>query len=59
MYRSLKKEDHYALIAQAFAAVGIEADCFDIRMKGKKSDTVKSGVDEIKETFGGVPVEVK
>ena len=59
VYRSLKKEDHYALIAQAFAAVGIEADCFDIRMKGKKSDTVKSGVDEIKETFGGVPVEVK
>ena len=59
VYRSLKKEDHYALIEQAFVAVGIEAGCFDIRMKGKKADTVKSGVDEIKETFGGIPVEVK
>ena len=59
VYRSLKKEEHYALIEQAFAAIGIETDGFAIRLRGKKTDAFNEGVDEIKETFGGVKVDVK
>ncbi len=59
VYRSLVKEAHYALIAQAFEAIGIASDGFAIRQRGKKADAIKDGVEEIKETFGGIPVEVK
>ena len=59
VYRSLKKQDHIALIEQAFAAIGITADGFDVRLKGKKADAFKAGVGEIQDTFGGVPVEIK
>ena len=59
VYRSLKNPNHYPLIEQAFAAIGIEADGFDIRLKGKKGDAFNEGVGEIQETFGGVKVDVK
>ena len=59
VYRSLKKPEHFALIEQAFAAIGIAADGFDVRLKGKKSDAFKAGVDELQDTFGGVKVDVK
>ena len=59
VYRSLKKQDHFALIEQAFALVGIAADGFDVRLKGKKTDAFKSGVEEIQDTFGGVKVDIK
>ncbi len=59
VYRSLKKEEHYALITQAFDGVGVGADGFDIRLRGKKSDNFMQGVNEIKETFSGVKVEIK
>ena len=59
IYRSLKKEEHYALIAQAFDGIGIQEGGFDVRLKGKKTDTFNKGVDAIKETFGGVNVEIK
>ena len=59
VYRSLKKQDHFTLIEQAFAAIGIAADAFDIRLKGKKVDAFNAGVNEIQETFGGVKVDVK
>ena len=54
VYRSLKKPDHLALIEQAFAAVGIAGDQFDVRLKGKKVDAFNAGVNEIQNTFGGV-----
>ena len=59
VYRSLKKQDHVVLIEQAFAAIGIATDGFDIRMKGKKLDTFNAGVNEIQDTFGGVKIDVK
>ena len=59
VYRSLTKQDHFALIEQAFAAIGIATGGFDIRMKGKKVDAFNAGVNEIKDTFGGVKVDVK
>ena len=59
IYNSLSKEDHYALITQALAGVGIAQDGFALRMKGKQTDNTKSGIDQIKETFNGVKIDVK
>lgn len=59
IYRSLNKEDHAALIQQAFAEIGIERNGYAIRQRGKQADTFNAGVNEIRETFGGVNVEVK
>ena len=59
IYRSLKKEEHYALIGQAFAAIGVDEGSFDVRLKGKKTDTFHKGVETIRETFGGINVEIK
>jgi hypothetical protein len=59
VYRSLKKQDHFVLIEQAFAAIGIATDGFDIRLKGKKADAFNAGVNEIQDTFGGVKIDVK
>lgn len=59
IFRSLKKEDHYALITQAFEAVGITADGFEIRLRGKQSDEFNKRMDELKDTFGGVKIEIK
>ncbi len=59
VYRTLKKDVHYGLIEQAFAAIGIEANGFEIRLKGKQSDEFQKNVEEIKDTFGGVKVEIR
>lgn len=59
VYRSLKKEDHFALLAQTFESIGIPAQGFDVRLKGKASDAFQKSLEEIKETFGGVKVDVK
>ena len=58
-YRSLTREDHYALIAQAFAAIGMGEGSFEIRLRGKKSDTFNKAVEEVKATFNGVKVDVR
>ncbi len=59
VYRSLNKAEHSALIAQAFGAIGIEEGGFEIRLKGKQSDDFQKKVEEIKETFGGVKIEIQ
>ncbi len=59
IHRSLSKPEHLALIAQAFASMGISEDGFAVRLRGKQSDNFKKTVDEIKSTFDGVPVEIK
>lgn len=58
IYRSLKKEDHLALIAQACAEIGL-GDGFDVRLKGKKTDEFQKKADEVRETFGGVKIDIK
>lgn len=59
IYRSLSKPDHAALIAQAFENIGFGAGEYEVRLRGKQSDNFQKAVDEIKETFGGVKVEIK
>lgn len=58
IFRSLKKEEHYAVLAQAFAEIGL-GERFDLRLKGKASDEFQRKTDELKETFGGVKIEIK
>lgn len=59
VYRSLSKQEHMALIAQAFEAIGIDTDGFALRLRGKQSDNFNKAVDEIKQTFPTVKVEIK
>jgi len=59
IYRSLSKADHAELIAKAFLEIGIEAGGFELRLKGKQSDTFNKNVAELKETFAGVKIEIK
>ena len=59
IYRSLTKPEHYALIGQAFAEMGLADGQFEIRLRGKQSDNFQKMVNEIKGTFEGVPVEIK
>ncbi|MBQ8322705.1 MAG: DNA polymerase III subunit gamma/tau [Clostridia bacterium] len=59
IYRSLSKPEHYALIRDSFAGVGISESGFAVRLKGKQSDDFNKRVEELKETFGGVKIEIK
>ena len=59
IYNSLSKPEHTALLTQAFAGVGIESDGFALRLRGKQTDDVQKGIDEIKKTFDGVKIDVK
>lgn len=57
IYASLTKEDHRSLIAQAFEAIG-QTD-FEIRLRGRKGDEFNRSLNELKERFPGVKIEVK
>jgi hypothetical protein len=59
VYRSLKKDEHYALLVQSFENIGVPASGFDVRLCGKTGDAFQARVEEIRETFGGVKVDVK
>ena len=59
IFLSLKKDEHYALLKNAFSAIGVDESGFELRMKGKKSDDFNKSVEEIKQTFRGVKVEIK
>ncbi|MBQ8886050.1 MAG: DNA polymerase III subunit gamma/tau [Clostridia bacterium] len=57
IFRSLKREEHYALITQAFSLIGVTA--FDVRLKNKPKDEFDKNLAELKERFPDVKVEVK
>ena len=59
IYRSLCKEEHRAIIKSAFEALGVYEDGFEIRLKGKQTDAFQKVVDEVKDTFQGVKIEIK
>ncbi len=59
IYRSLSKPEHTALIRDSFAGVGIPESGFLIKLRGKQSDDFNKSVEELKETFGGVKIEIK
>jgi len=59
IYRSLTKPEHHAILKETFEGIGIAEDKFEVRLKGKETDTFNQGVAEIKNTFSGVKVEIK
>lgn len=59
IYRSLTKPQHYDLIKAAFEAIGIVEDAFAIRLRGKAGDEVAASIEELKQTFSGINVDVK
>ena len=59
IFRSLSKPEHYSLISQALLELGLSENEFDVRLKGKQSDEFNKSLNELKETFGGVKIEVK
>ena len=59
VFRSLTKEDHFNLLKEAFAQIGLAKGEFDVRLKTKESDTFNKSVNEIRETFRGIPIEIK
>lgn len=54
MYRSLKKDEHFALIKQALEAIGVTD--FDVRLKGTQKDEYASRISELKERFADVKI---
>ncbi len=58
-YRLLKKEENYALLAQAFAAIGIGEGGFDVRKREKGGDSFQKKIDQVKQTFDGVKIDVE
>lgn len=59
IYRSLTKPEHAALLKEAFAGIGISEDGYEVKQRGKQSDDFNKSLDEIKETFSGVKIEIK
>ncbi len=59
MYNSMTKEEHYALIRQAFEAIGIGTDGFDLRLKSRQTDTFTKSFNELKDTFPSTKIEIK
>ena len=59
MFASLTKAEHYALIKQAFDAIGIAESGFDIRLQGKQADTFDKSFQELKATFPDIKIDVE
>ena len=59
IYRSLTKPEHYELLKETFAALGVQEDGFAVRLQGKPTDNFNQSVEEIKTTFQGVKIEIK
>lgn len=57
IYASLTKEEHRTLIARAFEAIGLTD--FEIRLRGKKGDEFNRSLNELKEKFSDVKIEIK
>ena len=59
IYRSLTKPEHYAILKETFAAIGIDETGFAVKLKGKETDNFNRSVEEIKNTFSGVKIDIK
>ncbi len=59
IYNSLMKAEHYPIIKASFEGIGIAEDGFAIRLKGREKDTFNKDLETLKETFGGVKIDVK
>ena len=59
IYRSLSKPEHYGLIRDSFAGIGIDESGFAVKLRGKAGNTVNDDVETIKETFRGTKMDIK
>ena len=57
LLNTLKRETNYPVVQKALAQIGISD--FDIRLKEKEKDETNRAIDEIKERFSDVKIEVK
>ena len=59
IYRSLQREEHYKILEEAFAVVGVEKDGFAVKLKGKKLNGLEQEIEQIAQTFKGAKMEIK
>ena len=59
IYNSLVKAEHYPIIKASFEGIGIGEDGFAISLKGKSADSFNKDLETLKETFGGVKIDIK
>ncbi len=59
IYNSLVKPEHYPIIKASFEGIGITEGGFAIKLKGRAKDTFQRDLETLKETFGGVKIDVK
>ena len=57
LLNTLKRETNYPVVQGALEKIGITH--FDIRLKGKEKDEANRAIDEIRERFSDVQIEVK
>ena len=57
LLNTLKRETNYPVVQSALAKAGITD--FDIRLKGREKDETKRAIDEIKEKFSDVNIQIK
>ncbi|MDD6995597.1 MAG: DNA polymerase III subunit gamma/tau [Candidatus Borkfalkiaceae bacterium] len=57
LLKTLKRETNYPVVQNALAQIGITD--FEIRLKDREKDETKRAIDEIKERFSDVKIEVK
>ncbi|MBR2903324.1 MAG: DNA polymerase III subunit gamma/tau [Clostridia bacterium] len=59
MYKSMTREDHYPLIRQAFAEIGIGEDGFRIQLKGRPKEDFAKKMEDLKKAFPDTKIEIK
>lgn len=59
IYRSLMREDHYKMLEESFAMVGVEKDGFAVKLKGKQLNGIDQEIEQIAQTFKGAKIEIK
>ncbi len=59
IYNSLMKAEHYPILKASFEGVGIGEEGFAIKLRGKAADTFQKDLETLKQTFGGVKIDVK
>jgi hypothetical protein len=55
----LQKPDRYDFLKGAFEAIGMFEGSFAVKLAKKPSEGFQKAVEEIKQTFDGVKIEVK
>ena len=59
IYNSLVKAEHYPILKASFEGIGVAEGGFAIKLRGKTTDSFNKDLETLKETFGGVKIDVK